>query len=328
MQLNPNPQNSKKGAILILLLGLLFASALMVTAFVQTALNELRFSNQNLADTALGPHAESALQVVLASLNEYRAVDQPIHRISDALNRTCEHPSLQFPKSLQIEVEIKDCAAKIGLRTLQNRTQWAALLEPLKISHFEKANLIDTILDWIDSDDLELPYGAERPYYESIEQAQLPPNQAIRSLQEFYAIKGFEHPPELNKANRDALFDQLFQTLSPYHTSAPNLNTADQAVLDYITGDPNESLAIIDYRNGPDGRPNTEDDRAFTNKDEVLRFGIQTKQAYRLQAGPFVVRIRTKDAARSFVLTGFISADHTATSPLLRIEHSSAYLQF
>ena len=114
MQINPNSANSKKGAILILLLGLLFASALMVTAFVQTALNELRFSNQQLADTALRPHAKSALQVVLASLNEYRAMNQPIRRISEALNQACQNASLHFPESLQIEVVIEDCAAKLG----------------------------------------------------------------------------------------------------------------------------------------------------------------------------------------------------------------------
>ena len=328
MQLSPHQPNSNKGAILILLLGLLFASALMVAAFVQTALNELRYSNQNLADDALRPQAESALQVVLASLNEYHAISQPIHRISEALNKACEHPSLQFPESLQVTVEIEDCAAKIGLRSLQNRTQWTALLEPLAISHFEKSNLIDATLDWIDSDELERPYGAERPYYENIEQAQLPPNQAIRSLREFDAIKGFERTSDLAATDKDPLFDPLLKTLSPYHTLAPNLNTAGQAVLDFITGDPNESLAIIDYRNGPDGHPNTEDDRAFKSADEVLRFGIQTKQAYSLQAGPFIVRIHIKDAARSFSLTGFVSADHTATSPLLRIEHSSEYLQF
>ena len=328
MQLNPNSANSKKGAILILLLGLLFASALMVTAFVQTALNELRFSNQQLADTALRPHAESALQVVLASLNEYRAMNQPIRRISEALNQACQNPSLHFPESLQIEVVIEDCAAKIGLNTLQNRSQWTALLEPLAISQFEKNSLIDALLDWIDSDGIERPYGAERPYYESIEQAQLPPNKAIRSLQEFYVIKGFEHRSDLSEADKSALFDQLFKTLSPYHISAANLNTAGQAVLDYITGDPSESLAIIDYRNGSDGRPNTEDDRAFTSVDEVIRYGIQTKQAYSLQAGPFIVHIRIKDAARSFALTGFLSSDQSHKSSLLHIEHSSEYLQF
>ena len=114
----------------------------------------------------------------------------------------------------------------------------------------------------------------------------------------------------MSEADKSALFDQLFKTLSPYHISAANLNTAGQAVLDYITGDPSESLAIINYRNGSDGRPNTEDDRAFTSVDEVLRYGIQTKQAYSLEAGPFIVHIRIKDAARSFALTGFLFRIH------------------
>jgi hypothetical protein len=328
MQPTHNPPNQKKGAILILLLGLLFACALMVTAFVQTALNELRFSNQQLADAALRPHAESALQVILASLNEYRATNQTIHRINEALNQACQRPSLQFPESIQIEIAIVDCAAKIGLRTLQSQSQWAALLEPLEISQFEKNNLIDATLDWIDSDEHERPYGAERSYYESIDQAQLPPNQAIRSLQEFNVIKGFEPSPKSTETDKYALFDHLFKTLSPYSISAPNLNTAGQAVLDYITGDTSESLAIIDYRNGPDGRPNTEDDRAFTSMNEVLRFGIQTKQAYILKAGPFIVRIHVTDGARSFSLTGFISGDQSNKSSLLGIEHSSEYLQF
>lgn len=326
--LKSRPKNSKKGAILILLLGLLFASALMVTAWVQTALNTLRFSNQNLADAALRPHAESALQVVLASLNEYRVSNQPIHLISEALNEACQHPSLQFPESLQIKVVIEDCAAKIGLSTLQNQTQWERLLEPLEMTHFEKANLIDATLDWIDHDELERPYGAERPYYETIGQAQLPPNQAIRSLQEFYSIKGFERPSKMSATDKHTRLDSLFKMLSPYHTAPPNLNTASLAVLNYITEDPSDSLAIIDYRNGPDTRPNTADDRAFKSMDEVLRMGIQTKQPYSLQAGPFIARIRITDAVRSFSIAAFLSSQQSGKPTRLRIEHCSEYLQF
>ena len=110
----------------------------------------------------LRPQAESALQVVLASLNEYHASKQPIYCVTEALLKACDHPSLQFPETLKIEVSIEDCAAKIGLSTLQRRAQWEALLEPLEMSHFETSNLIDATLDWIDSDDLERPYGAEK----------------------------------------------------------------------------------------------------------------------------------------------------------------------
>ena len=320
--------NQKKGAILILLLGLLFATALMVTSFVQTALNELRFSNQNLADEVLRPHAESALQVVLATLNEYRVANQPIHFITKAMNTACEHPGLQFPKSLKIDVTIEDCAAKIGLNLLKNQSQWESLLDPLEISVFEKANMIDATLDWIDSDEIERPYGAEKPYYRSIEREQFPPNRAIRRLQEFYSIKGFVQDSEMTESDNDKLFNLLFNTLSPHHASPPNLNTAEQAVLNYVTEDPSESLAILDYRYGPDGKPNTSDDRALISRNDLLRFGIQTKQAYRLNAGPFIVRIRIKDAARTFFLAAFLSTDKSSSSSLLRIEHTSEYLKF
>ena len=118
MHLNHNSANSKKGAILILLLCLIFVSALMVTTFVQTALNELRFSNQQLADAALRPHAESALQVVLASLNEYRAMNQPIHRISEALNQACQHPAFSFQNRSKSRLYRRLCC--------KNWTQYAA----------------------------------------------------------------------------------------------------------------------------------------------------------------------------------------------------------
>lgn len=328
MSPNPSPPDSKKGAILILLLGLLFASALMVTTFVQTALNELRFSNQNLADEVLRPQAESVLQVVLASLNEYHASKQPIYCVTEALLKACDHPSLQFPETLKIEVSIEDCAAKIGLSTLQSRAQWEALLEPLEMSHFETSNLIDATLDWIDSDDLERPYGAEKAYYESVDQTLFPPNQAIKRLQEFDFIKGFDLESEISATSKTALFELLFKTLSPYHSSAPNLNTADKAVLDYITGDAGNSLAIIDYRNGPDGLPTTADDRVFESTDQVLRFGIQPQQPFSLRSGPFIVRIRIRDAVRSFSLAAFLSTHKTSEHAMLSIEHSSEYLQF
>lgn len=95
-------------------------------------------------------------------------------------------------------------------------------------------NLVDAIVDWLDSDEIPEPNGAESPYYESLERPYRPRNGHMETLAELHLVKG--------------ITDDVYRAISPYLTvywngpitgdSRININTADPVVL--------ESLAVRD----------------------------------------------------------------------------------
>jgi general secretion pathway protein K len=99
------------------------------------------------------------------------------------------------------------------------------LLENLRDQHqlaFEPAELIDSLLDWLDQDSLVRPLGAEDSYYMALEHPRRVANQEMVSPTELMLVKGYT--PE------------LYRLLAPHVTALPgnttiNVNTATPEVL-------------------------------------------------------------------------------------------------
>lgn len=90
-------------------------------------------------------------------------------------------------------------------------------------------DLVDAIVDWMDSDDGEELHGAEVSYYEALPHPYFPRNAPLEGISELRLIKGIDA--------------EVFRKISPYLTAVPislsagsvqwkiNVNTAESAVL-------------------------------------------------------------------------------------------------
>jgi general secretion pathway protein K len=107
-------------------------------------------------------------------------------------------------------------------------------------------NVWGALVDWLDSDDLPGPGGAETPYY----QTQKPPysasNKKLATLAELSLVKGFT--PEIIGRLRPFVTIYSAQTGSPI--TVININTAPKEVLIALSGRIDNSLAerIMDER--------------------------------------------------------------------------------
>ncbi len=89
----------------------------------------------------------------------------------------------------------------------------------------ENPNIVDSIVDWIDSNDEKRPFGAETSFYQSLPEPYWPKNGSIHNFQDVYLIKG--------------MTEEIVAKLQPYITIYPisadgkiNINTAHPWILE------------------------------------------------------------------------------------------------
>jgi len=147
----------------------------------------------------------------------------------------------------------------------------------------------DSILDWIDTDDLPRPAGAESDYYQGLSPPYFAKNAPIDDLAELQYIKGvtyeiysghstnesagtFHHQLGFGSAPGQDFANGLGLTnfFTPFSTGRININTADTNVLQMIPG-VNAAMAdaIVKQRAGPDGVDGTEDDIPYQDVSQL-----------------------------------------------------------
>ena len=150
----------------------------------------------------------------------------------------------------------------------------------------------DSILDWIDTDDLPRVAGAESDYYQGLAVPYYAKNAPIDDLSELLLVKGvtremYYGPNSPNHApgmfyhklgfgaapgqTPDYLFG-LTNVFTPYSNGKININTASTNVLQMIPGvDANMALAIVTRRASSD---NVDDMELFQNIGQLAAIGL------------------------------------------------------
>jgi general secretion pathway protein K len=107
------------------------------------------------------------------------------------------------------------------------------LFELLQIS----PDLVDSLIDWVDQDDLPEPAGAESLYYQSLSPAYQAANRALSALGDLRLVKGFT-PEIVEKLSR-------YVTVHPLQGGTPvNINTADPIVIQALDQDITQAMAM------------------------------------------------------------------------------------
>ena len=122
--------------------------------------------------------------------------------------------------------------------------------------------LVDSIADWLDADDRPRPHGAEREYYTPLGNPHFPFNRSFDDIDDLLLVRGAE---ELEFARWDWRESFTFfgdGTVDLHRAPAEML----EALFDVTSAEVNR---FVRARIGPDGSPDTEDDREFSSLSEV-----------------------------------------------------------
>jgi len=142
------------------------------------------------------------------------------------------------------------------------------LLQQAEIDSALHSTLVDSLLDWLDDNDIAQPMGAEFDYYIGLEQPYRSANQLMITPTELRMVKGYT--PEIISQLRP------YVCVIPAINTAININTASLEMLESIPALAGHGAQIIQDR---DGKPDTTDDDApFASMNDFQRYAQQTLQ--------------------------------------------------
>jgi len=150
------------------------------------------------------------------------------------------------PYSVQIgerncDVHISDESGKININKITDETRpsFIKFLLALKVEEHVAQIITDSILDWVDDDDLHHVNGAEKNYYMSLPEPYEPKNGLFELIEELTLVKGVT--PQI--------YEMLREHVTVYGAGKINVNFASKEVLLYVPDITPEIVdAIIQYR--------------------------------------------------------------------------------
>jgi len=219
------------------------------------------------------------------------------------------YPEEDPGEDVRCAIEIVDLERKFNINRAaekgMGRFPLETTFEMMRIDVSLIPYLVDAIMDWRDTDDLEGVNGAESKYYEPL--GYTAKNGPIDDLKELLLIKDIT--PKMfwgNSTNQLAGTARvsvvgaeeseepdypvgLVDLFTPISVGYININTASIEVLQLLPGmDNNRASFIIDMRVGLDGIDGTVDDEPFTNIQELRNVpGFQSAEAL-ANAGRFL----------------------------------------
>ncbi len=152
--------------------------------------------------------------------------------------------------SLRITIEEENGKLNLNLIALPNgqfNEEYKGIGQRLLTRFKLPSDLLESLADWIDSDDTPHPGGAESAWYQGRKLQYRPRNKPLETFEELNRIKGFT--PELVEQLRP--FTTVYGDQPGGAVAAPiNINTAPREVLLALDDGMSESLAdqIIAYR--------------------------------------------------------------------------------
>ncbi len=149
----------------------------------------------------------------------------------DTLDERWAQPLVAIPfEGGEVTGQLEDLSANINVNNLleadvEKHKLWRALIERYVINIELEPSFMDSLIDWMDSDDEPLPFGAESETYLLMEPAYRTANQAVVTLSELKNVQGLNALP----TKQSELFQQSITTLPM--VTAINVNTASDTVL-------------------------------------------------------------------------------------------------
>ncbi len=193
---------------------------------------------------------ETALKLLMMDTNEYDgpgdywyAMLPPIPLEDGAIVVTIQDEKSRY--------NIKKLVTDYGIEDARRRV----MLERIFEQHGIDTSIIDSLADWQDEDDVSLPYGAERMYYNSLRPSYDPRNAPVTTMGEIFLVRGFDRdlfflPPVVRDPFLSDDIQPLEQYLTVYGNGSININTADRILLMSLSADLDEIIAddIVEYR--------------------------------------------------------------------------------
>lgn len=166
-----------------------------------------------------------------------------------------------------INVKVLPEDGKLNINTLSATPEALRyLFQQLQVLPADLDVLVDSIQDWVDTDDNPRINGAEIDYYSRLSSPYRPKNGPIDRLEELLLVRGMT--PDLFYGRTSG--HPLRELVTGLSAGKVNVNVAPPIVLAVLLGiEESQAEQIVSYRNGDDGVEGTEDDRVFYSRQDL-----------------------------------------------------------
>ncbi len=201
MNIRPAVQHDERGTVLLLVLWVLVAMSLLGISFsaaIRTEVNAARNvidqkQSYYLARAGIEYAISEVIRSQAASAELQQRREEGLDAVPEVLTGTVQ---LNLPGG-GAEVEILDESGKVNLNTLpaSSEGQYSSdllynLLIVIGLDAVTADEITDSVLDWIDPDDIPRPNGAENSYYQSLENPYQVKNGFFDVPEELLLVKG------------------------------------------------------------------------------------------------------------------------------------------
>jgi general secretion pathway protein K len=301
----PMPASSR-GVALIIVMVAIFVLSVLAGAFAYSMKVEMKLAQNANNGSALIWLGRSGVEYACYVLAEQTTVRAEPY---DALNQKWAGGPGGFASSNSPlasisldDVRVGDGTLSIKITDLERRINVNVADEPLLqqaltqmgVEASEIPIVADSILDWIDPDDISRINGAESDYYDGQQPPYFAKNGPVDDLAELLLVRGVT--PEMYwgpaaASHMPAAFQRvdrfgraiaiptyaagLVDVFTPISSGKININTASVTTLQMLPGmDENTAAQVVSQRSGPDGAEGTEDDTPFRNVGELINAGL------------------------------------------------------
>jgi general secretion pathway protein K len=244
------PISDNRGAALLITLLIIATLTGLTLAFSEDSSTELSLAGYSKNGYRAYQIARSGVDLALALLDEDE--DRDVDSLSEdwALFDADSFPE-QLPEEISLTARITDENSKININSLKNEDgeidedkaeQLSRLFSVLGL----RESYVNSILDWLDSDDIERMDGAESYYYQTLEPPYECFNDSFLTVGQVFMVKGLENIRHFGENQEKSLLDYI----TVYSNGQININTASIEILQSLDDAIDESVAqsIIDYR--------------------------------------------------------------------------------
>jgi len=238
-------------------------SALIVIYWIIALLSLLVFTSANLLFSEFATQSQQGQRFrahQLAEMGLAVAAHPQVERRDGILRR-------QWNDFESYEATIESETSRLNLNAVLQRNDTevlSRLFEEWGLRPEVADDVIATLLDWVDADDLLSPGGgAEVEQYARLGLVGLPPNRRFLSLDEVSSVRGIEV--------LSALKPDWLDSFTLFGNGKLSLQDADADLISAACGcSLSAAKDFVELREGRDGIPHTEDDVQLSSVDEAL----------------------------------------------------------
>jgi hypothetical protein len=152
---------------------------------------------------------------------------------------------------------------------------WNLLFEEMGIDLGQAEILTDSLIDWMDQDDLKRLNGAEKEDYDFDGKDYRPSNEILKDFEELRLIQGFDEVFFDEETGEPNQYYHWFEQSVTLHCEHPvNVNAAQGLVLNVLARMGGfDSEYLRQHLRGPDNEAGTGDDPWLTNFEQIPGFG-------------------------------------------------------